>query len=215
METLDNTEELASQKDALKIYLDSLLKCSQAPSIIETEELVTQLSPAEELYHSVLSEINEADEHIKTPRWATEYFSCMPVTVAGITLLVPLRHVRTVMPFPQKIELMDDVPEWIMGGMNNSARHVKIIDTRKIAFQKMDVPKQIEPPSQLVIIGDGKWGLTCDAVSKVHQLNRDEVQWRAKTSDRRWIAGISDAHRLAIIDVKRIEFAMALESRLV
>jgi len=215
METLENTEELASQKDALKIYLDSLLKCSETSSVIESEESVAQVTPTEKLYNSVFAEINHTDEHIRTPSWATEYFSCLPVTVTGITLFLPLRHVRTVMPFSQKIDLVEDAPEWIMGGLNSSAKHLKIIDLQKIAYQKMDAPEQVELASQLVLIGDGKWGLTCDAVGKVHQLNRNEVLWRAKTTERRWISGLSSVHHLAIIDIKRIEFAMALESRLV
>jgi len=215
METLDNTEELASQKDALKIYLDSLLKSSETPSIVESEESVAQVTPSEKIYNSVLAEINHTDEHIRTPSWATEYFSCLPVTVAGITLFLPLRHVRTVMPFSQKVDLVKDAPEWIMGGVNTSAKHLKIIDLQKIAYQKMETPEQTEPALQLVLIGDGKWGFTCDAVGKVHQLNRDEVQWRAKSAERRWVAGVSNTHRLAIIDIKRIEFAMALESHLV
>jgi len=215
MEALDNSEELASQKDALKIYLDSLLKSSEDVPVVEPEQCVTQVTPTEALYHSVIAEINQTDEHIRTPNWASEYFSCLPITVAEITLFLPLRHVRTVMPFTQKIDFVKDAPEWIMGKVNNSTKHLKIIDMQKVAYQKMESPKQIEPASQLVLIADGKWGLTCDAVGKVHQLNQNEMQWRAKSTERRWVAGVSNTHRLAIIDVKRIEFAMALESRLV
>ena len=215
METLDNTEELASQKDALKIYLDSLLNCTETSSITESEESFTPVTPTEALYNAELEEIVNTDSHIKMPVWATEYFSCLPITVAEITLFLPLRQLRTVMPFSQKIDFFEDTPEWIMGGINNSTKNVKIIDLQKIVYQNMEAPEHVEPASQLVIIGDGKWGLACDAVGKVHQLNREEVQWRARKTQRRWIAGISNTHRLAIVDVKRIEFAMALESRLV
>jgi len=215
METLDKTEELASQKDALKIYLDSLLNFTQTSSIAESEENFTPLTPTEAFYSAELEEIINTVDHIKAPVWATEYFSCLPITVAGITLFLPLRQVRTVMPFTQKIDIFEDAPEWIMGSISNSTKNVKIIDLRKIVYQNMETPQQTEPASQLVLIGGGKWGLACDAVGKVHQLNREEVQWRARKTKRRWIAGISNTHGLTIVDVKRIEFAMALESRLV
>jgi chemotaxis signal transduction protein len=208
MEAIEKNEELASQNDAVKLYLDALL--NNGVDIVPEE-----LTPTELLSNAILEEIKNSKEQIKRPRWATEYFSCLPITIAGISLLIPLRQVRTVISMREEVVPIEEMPEWIMGSITNSHRQIKVIDTEKIVYQNEEFPEQVEPASQLVLINDGKWGLTCDAVGKMQQLSQSDLTWRAKTTSRRWIAGVSNKHKLPVIDIKRIEFALALESQLV
>ncbi|HFE36962.1 MAG TPA: hypothetical protein ENK06_00905 [Gammaproteobacteria bacterium] len=213
METLEKAG-LAPQEDALQLYLRSLLD----ETSLLSEEAAAHGEASENssmtLFDLILKESRETDEHIKRPRWATDYFSCLPVKVGATTLFVPLRQVRTVVPLKQNIHPLEGVPEWVTGSMVSFSRNLRVVDLQKIIQQ--DLPGQVNAAtgtaSQLVIINDGKSGISCHEVEKVQQLNVEDVVWRAKNAKRRWVSGVSVKHERVIVDGRRIEFAMAMES---
>lgn len=207
METLE--DEIVLQENALKYYLESLLCASSEASI----EIPEPESPQPELllFDSVLQESNSADEQIKVPAWGKNSFSCLPITIGSVTLLVPLRQVRTVLPLRSNITPLTDVPNWMKGVMENFSRSINVVDMQKIVYQDADFSHQAET-SQLIVINSGKSGLSCHEVGKVKRLNTEDITWRAKNSARRWIAGVSLTHKLAIVDIRRIEFAIIMKS---
>ncbi len=211
MEILE--DEIVLQENALKHYLDSLLCASTNTSneVPEPELPLPELLQSDQLFDSMLRESNSADEQIKVPAWGKNSFSCLPMTVGSITLLIPLRQVRTVLPLRSKISPLAHVPNWIRGVMDNFSRSINVVDMQKIIYHDADFSHQ-EDTSQLVVINSGKSGLSCHEVGKVKLLNTEDITWRAKNSTRRWIAGVSLAHKLAIIDIRRIEFAITMRS---
>ena len=86
---------------------------------------------------------------------------------------------------------------------------------QKIIFQVSDFLAEPFKPSKLVLINEGDWGIACEKVGKVEQMDRDDIYWRSKKAEERWIAGNSKKVNSVIIDIKRIEYALATERPLV
>ena len=214
METLER-KELAPQEDALKLYLNSLLGDREQLPIVDDDECSSKNNQSTQLFDCFLKESNNSSEHIKRPRWAMDFFSCLPVTIGSAIIFIPLRQVRTVVPLKQNITPIKDVPDWIKGSMSSFSRSLKVVDMQKIIQPDVDFSQQTEEPSQLVLLNDGTSGISCHGVGKVSQLSVNDVIWRSKNATRRWIAGVSMTHKLIIIDARRIEYALAMESPLV
>ena len=213
---LQKTKNFVSQKDVLQNYLNSLL--NEFPDSMIIDESRPKFTPTETLYHSVLTEIENAEEHLKPLRWATEYFSCLPITVDEVTLLVPLRQVRMVLPLSDDIQVINELPSWMNGSLERSTKHIKVVDMKQIAYRlipEFSKPPEVKKDARLVVINEGKWGIDCDSVGKVQQLDLSDIRWRGSDSSYRWVAGLSIKHQLAVVDTKRVEFAMALERPLV
>jgi len=218
MDPVKESDTLASQEDAVEIYLHSLLAEQVITNEPSDDELIAA-STSEDITRKVLRramyDANSVDDSIKTPAWAEKHFSCLPIDVSGITLYLPLRQVRTVKAFPESIEVDPMSPDWVMGKCITSKKTITVIDIQKIIFQASDLLAEPIIPSKLVLINGGDWGIACEQVGNVQQLSCEEINWRSKNAEQHWIAGSSKKHMTAIIDTKRIEFAMAIQRSLV
>lgn len=228
-------EMLVSQEDALKQYLDSLLCGGEIEPAKDnvTESVLMRRQISNLLFDEVCSEATAAEERIKPPSWATDFFSCLPILVGSVTLLIPLKQIRTVMPIRQSIIPLEGAPRWVSGTIDSFSQQMTIVDLEKMVDlgQAAELEQTVEPEktlnetkasadnddnenalSQLVLTHTGSLGLGCHEVDKVQQLNPEDVIWRAKHSTRRWAVGVSMKHQLVIVDTRRIAFALSMLS---
>ncbi len=62
---------------------------------------------------------------------------------------------------------------------------------------KSDVQKQV------LLVGDGSWGLVCDDASKILTLYSDQIQWDGDSVHGAWCAGTVKESMCTLLDVDK------------
>ena len=95
-----------------------------------------------------------------------------------------------------------------------------VIDTARLVFardrrsQAADLAGEAGEPGHILMVEDGRWGLTCDRLGEVVELSPDAVRWRSGRTARRWLAGTVLDQMCALLDVEMLA-RMAVEDEVV
>ena len=175
-------------RDALRGYLDSLLREATAPT------------PAAEAGQPGLPPSTEAPAAAgQPPAWAGEGFEALLFDVGGLRLAVPLVRLHAVLPWSDRVTGVPGQPAWSMGLTRHRGRSIRVLDTAVLVASGRAAPAAPRP-SHLLVVGDGGWGLACDGIGDVVRLRPEEVRWRGLQGRRPWLAGTL-MHRLcALLD---------------
>ncbi|MDH5435291.1 MAG: chemotaxis protein CheW [Gammaproteobacteria bacterium] len=178
--------------------------------VVEKKTVV--VTPVEEVVEVVQE--THAPTKSDRPDYANEPFEALLFKVSGVKLAVPLKELNGILEWPETITEMPGHAPWFLGIVKNLETSVNLIDTALIVVpEKLRQAFPIEAGQRcqrIVLIGDGKWGLACDAVEEVITLEPTSVRWRTSRTKRRWLAGTVIEHMSALIDPE--EFAALLTS---
>lgn len=139
------------------------------------------------------------------PDWARGEFQCLLFRVAGLTLALPLARLGGVLPWDgAAVTPMPNHQAWFLGLREHLGRRVRLIDVAQVVLPP-DRRAALAPPGSgrlgnVILIGDGGWGLACDAVDEVITLSPDAVKWRSREGSRLWLAGTVIKEMCALID---------------
>lgn len=188
---------VVAEKEALSLYLEALLR--EAPA--EPEQPVAVEAPA-----AVASPLQASSPVVEEgpPEWGRETFQALLFKVGGLMLAVPLIELSGVLEWrPETVTPLPGHVPWYLGLTQYRERSVPVVDTAQLVMpedrQDSLVPWQ-ERLRHVVFIGNGRWGLACDALAEVITLRSDEVRWRSQRTKRRWLAGTVIAHMCALLD---------------
>lgn len=204
--SVDTKEEaltLLDQELALGAYLESLLRvpveASQAPGARQSERV------------TAVVESPSTDDALSVPapasrQWAQGRFPCLRFKVAGLTLAVSLERLNGVLPWPADgVNPMPGHAPWFLGLLAHQGRQIKVIDTAWHVLpqdrrEELTTERDMARLKNIVVIGDGQWGLACDTVDEVMNLEPEAVKWRSAGGKRPWLAGTVIAHMCALLD---------------
>ncbi len=162
-----------------------------------------------------VSEVADAEGEAEIPDWGRELFQALFFQVGALRLAVPLTELQSVVPWGDvDVTPTPNRPDWFLGLMRYRERNVRVIDTATMVLppDKRDTPEAQADPGQILIVGDGTWGLACHSIGDVVKLSPEEVKWRsARTTRRPWLAGTVIGHLCALVDTDA--FASMLENR--
>ncbi|MCP1675581.1 purine-binding chemotaxis protein CheW [Natronocella acetinitrilica] len=210
----DDTTVLTDSRVAIRDYLDALL--SEVPSDFPDEEdeqassLVVVESPPTPLETQPLEETVAAEQppaaapdEALVPSWGQGLFQALFFNVGELRLAVALTELHSVVPVEDvDITPMPGQPEWQIGLMRYRDRNVRVIDTATMVLP----PNRRPPlggeaaPTQILVVGDGAWGLACHGIGDVVKLDSDEVRWRSRQGKRPWLAGTVIGHLSALVE---------------
>ncbi len=183
---------LLEQESALGKYLDDMLhRATQVELVpeanIEAEidnsllpaELLVEPEPVEtETLDSVESHAEEKVEigtksHALTP----ENFpiQCLMFKVGENLLSIPLIEMQNVVKWHNKLTRLPNEPHWILGILKFRDNNVRVVDSAEILQIRRDIDQD---PVHILVLGNEKWGITCDQVDKVMTVYYDDVQWK-------------------------------------
>lgn len=190
------------QQLALGVYLQALLRPPPAavPQTVRSE-VVTDAAPAP----AVAAEGGCGPAAAVRPEWAQDAFQCLLFRVAGLTLALPLARLSGVLPWENAaVAPMPNHQPWFLGLREHLGRRVRLIDVAQVVLPE-DRRAALAPPDggrlgKVILIGDGGWGLACDAVAEVITLAPDAVKWRSQAGSRPWLAGTVIKEMCALID---------------
>jgi purine-binding chemotaxis protein CheW len=211
---------LAAPQQALWDYLDTLLQeipkdppASEAqaevqdwdPEALEPARPIRSVpapAPARIVQAEAPPEPCEMPAAVATPAWARNDFQALLFSVGKLTLAVPLLTLHSVLDWPEDgVTPMPHQPGWCLGLFRYRERNVRIIDTGKLVIPPdRQTLRSDEPARHILIVGDGRWGLACDAIGSVVTLSEEGVRWRKADRSRPWLAGTVLEHLCALLD---------------
>ncbi|MDH5259451.1 MAG: chemotaxis protein CheW, partial [Gammaproteobacteria bacterium] len=194
-----------------KVEIKQELKTHLTPQL--TTELTSQLTP--NFTQSVVSAVEKPLELLSvgnTPLWAMEEARCLLVKVAGLKVFIPASYISSIKNVTNLLKPSSKMPTWIyelVDEEDDDADAIQIINTQKLIFNGVKI-RRIQPDSRtyVVLIDDGSWGLSCDAIGEVVSLKSEDITWRSENTKRRWLAGTSSGNGAVILNVNQIESAL-------
>ncbi|RMG56698.1 MAG: chemotaxis protein CheW [Gammaproteobacteria bacterium] len=209
---------LVEQHHALDAYLDSLLAEATEP-VAETPEpavalqvVVDQPAPVEAPAEPALSEVaHPAPEAVPRPEpatrpdWAEGRFQCLIFHVQGLKLAVPLARLNGILPWDEDITRLPGRAPHLVGLVKSHGETVRVVDTTRLVLPPDRQPPAIgeagrEAPSHIILVGQRRWGLSCDGLADTVTLEPDAVHWRGSRGKRPWLAGTVIDHMCALLD---------------
>jgi len=178
------------------------------PSIdIPLVETIVETKTVEEVSPDVTSKPEIQSEAVNTEIDIPDLpFQALMFKVAGLTLAVRLVELSGVLEWDetQMTEMPGHSP-FYMGLRQYLGKSIPIVDTARLVFPAdklvaLAADNPIERVKRIVLIDDGKWGLACDEIAEVVDLNGDDVKWRPNRSKRKWMAGTVIQHMCALVD---------------
>lgn len=209
---IPRAQTLVDERHALDVYLEALLR--EIPDVIEEPPVAPAVvAPAPAAApQPVIAAAPAAPA--PQPEWGRQRFQAMLFRTAGLTLAVPLVELSGVQEWePASVTPLPRHVDWFLGLVRYRGRSVPVIDTALLVLPQDRRTRLAGTPAdrltRIVFIGEGDWGLACDAVAEVITLESDQVRWRSTRTTRGWLAGTVIEHMCALIDPSA--FARLLE----
>ncbi len=206
---LAKTQTLVDERQALDVYLEALLR--EVPDAVEDEPAPAVVAETPRPAAVVTAPTAPAaaaaaaPQPTPVPEWGQRRFQAMLFRIAGLTLAVPLVELSGVQewsaspvtPLPRHVD-------WFLGLVRYRGRSVPVVDTALLVLPQDRRALLSGTPDErftrIVFIGEGDWGLACDAVAEVVTLEPDQVRWRTSRTTRGWLAGTVIEHMCALIE---------------
>jgi len=178
----------------------------------ETQVQVQPEVPVEAVVEQALNiredaPIQEQDEQpsaepLQRPEWAGSEIKVLVVRVGDLRLGVPLVCLNSIAPMPQDtaVTQVPAQPDWHRGVMQHRDSKLVIVDLPDL-LQLRSGERQ---PGYLLVIGDGHYGLACDALEEPVTVSADALNWRQADDRRNWMWGMLPEHMCLLLDVDGI-----------
>lgn len=131
-----------------------------------------------------------------------EEFQVLFFEVMGVTFAVPLAQLGGIHQITELSHLIGR-PDWYLGLQNNREIKIDALDTAKwIMPQSIKDEDYKEDYQYLVMLGESKWGLACNALAGTETLTSDRIRWRETAGKRPWLSGMVKEKMCALIHVE-------------
>ncbi|WP_281544055.1 chemotaxis protein CheW [Grimontia sp. SpTr1] len=224
VETVVDTEVAVEAETAVEQELETMVE-TEVDTVVEeafdteviTEpevEVAIEETVAEEVAETVDIETDtayepetQAEEDVAPP-WqniASEYaFQVLFFESFGVTYAVPLAELGGIHRLEDCNHLIGR-PDWYLGLQTERDQQLDVVDTAKwVMPEKIADNNHRDDYSYIVILGDSKWGLACNALLGTESLNGEQVRWREQAGKRPWLAGLVKEKMCALIHVEAL-----------
>lgn len=143
-----------------------------------------------------------------TPPWkniAFEYaFQVLFFESVNVIYAVPLAELGGIHRLANCSYLLGR-PNWHLGLQIEQKKQIDVVDTAKwVMSEKIAGNSHRDDYNYVVMLGDSKWGLACNALLGTELLNKEEVKWREQAGKRPWLAGLVKGRMCALIHVEAL-----------
>ena len=131
-------------------------------------------------------------------------FQALFFEVAGLKLAVPLKSLGGIHQWQTPNRIFGKSP-WYLGIMSNREESLNVVDTALWVMPEKytDEMAATLKYQYLIMLGESKWGLSCERLVTTEILSPDDVQWRRNNAGKRpWLAGVVRDKMCAILDVE-------------
>lgn len=146
--------------------------------------------------------IVEKDTASALPVWAKQPFKVLVVQVGNLRVAVPLLMLNGIAPLQanQVTTNMPGQPAWHRGVMRHRQSKLVLMDLARL----LDLRAGEQQPSFLLLIGDGQFGVQCDALEEPVEVEAQQVDWRAQSGKNDWKFGMLREQMCVLLDPEGI-----------
>jgi len=228
---LSSNDQLIEQEDAVGMYLSALLidevqentsyVIDNYTDIIQQQDIVeTKDEIQDETLTIVDKELTVTDDTSKDqtkhviPEFLNSGFQALSFRVSNIKLCVPLQQLNGIIEWNGGITRLPGQASWCVGIMRTRGRNVSVVDLSGILHNTSSNGLVSGEPGKksvqyVLLVGNGKWGLSCDSVNNISTLYADDINWRTCGADK-LIMGTVVEHMNLVLNVD--EFVRRLEN---
>jgi purine-binding chemotaxis protein CheW len=192
--------------ELLATRVESVVVPVIVPAPVVAPPVITPVAPAPAVEIRTQVAVETTPDEPR-PDWASEPFPCLLLKVHGLSLALPLVKLNRILPWAEPT-LIPGYAAWLLGvlRLDGLERNLKVVDTAALVMPERLGQAALDEAiyQHVVMIGDGEWGLTCEAVSNVITIDPAKVRWRTSRSKRPWLAGTVVEHLCALLDAERL-----------
>lgn len=219
MSTADHKQQvqLAKADQALYGLLESLLAEVPAEDVQTKDKKVLNkveplpleldvVEPQQELRQKLdTSTLGEKKQEY--PSWARGDFSALLFSVGGLRMAVPLILLNGITRQPENISQLPGQPDWHLGVTSHRDEKLVVVDLMRLLKLKV-VEAQKRADGYLLVVGDGRFGLHCDAIETPVKLTASDVKWSQNKEKTPWLEGVLPEQMCALVNIETIESAL-------
>lgn len=129
-------------------------------------------------------------------------FQVLFFEVMGVMFAVPLAQLGGIHQITELSHLIGR-PDWYLGLQNSREKKIDALDTAKwVMPQSIKDDSYKEDYQYLVMLGESKWGLACNALAGTETITSDKIRWRKTAGKRPWLSGMVKEKMCALIHVE-------------
>ncbi|KXF81322.1 chemotaxis protein CheW [Enterovibrio coralii] len=192
-------EELATETlEAEAVYVEETVTVEEEVVVDATSDVDTDTE----------METESAVEEETSPPWKNivpeHGFQVLFFESFGVTYAVPLAELGGIHKLEECNHLIGR-PDWYLGLQTEREQQLDVVDTAKwVMPEKITDNSHRDGYSYIVLLGDSKWGLACNALLGTESLNGEQVRWREQAGKRPWLAGLVKQKMCALIHVEAL-----------
>ncbi|MFC1684915.1 chemotaxis protein CheW [Pseudomonadota bacterium] len=204
-------QALSGYLEALLGEVDEYREEPQEPKPAVVAEAIPEEVPAPAIpeVQAVVTEPESTVEPPELPDWGQAPFQCLLFKARGLTLAVPLVVLNSIAEWKEGDELLNlpGQPDWHLGVLKHRGQQVTIMDTTRLIMPervRMAEGDDLETPSHILIVGNGRWGLQCEKLLKPIMIQPDQVRWCQQKDKPSWMAGTLPDQLCILLDVNAL-----------
>lgn len=130
--------------------------------------------------------------------------------VGGVTLVAPLDRLAGIVEWDGELNTVPGTPPHVLGLLSHQGRNVRVVDTGCLIGGEGEATRESPAAGYVVLLDDSDYGLACDQVREMIEVDPLEVRWRRGGVRRLWFAGILSEHMCALLDIDELTRYLSL-----
>jgi purine-binding chemotaxis protein CheW len=208
------TDRLVGHAAALGSLLDALLAevpaytpgevstvTSEAPSPAQCGTTAGPRPTAELNPHEVPPLTHAQAGEAEPPVWARNGFRALLFRIGDLDFAIPLLMLRAVARLELPLRQVPQQPAWHRGVTHYRGDALAVADLGVL----LGIAAGCEAPRYLLLLGDGRVAIGCDALGEAPGLDAGAVRWRRGGDDKAWFAGLLSAQMCVLLDATAID----------
>lgn len=200
----ERREQLLQADDALMRYLDALLR--EIPEAPTGEDAVPAAPVQETLPPAPQPDVPESaapPESHPAPALAEspDMFKGLLFDVGGVTLAAPLDGLAGIIEWNGELNTVPGTPRHVLGLLSHQGRNVRVVDAGRLIVSGDEAMREAPTGGYVVLLANSDFGLACDQVREMVDVDPAEVRWRRGNVRRSWFAGIISERMCALLDI--------------
>lgn len=160
------------------------------------ELLLPKVKPASK--QSVATEQAAPAVDAGLPEYFDQPFQCLFFKAGGSEFAVPLVSLSGIIKWDGKAGKLPGQPNWHRGVINYRNGKLSLVDLTVL----LGMDRPLESGKGFVLaIDEGRFGLICESVYRPLTLRKEQVKWRQKRADRRWMLGTLREQLCPLVDM--------------
>ncbi len=219
MKKANNEQVMASENQALDLYLGSLY--NDSPAMGEgggCPAPVTPVDGADEIEDGTKDPVDEnrtgAHEGSVTLSEGMESPHKNPMKVllfnlCGLKMAISMDDLDDIEKLPENLAAVPKNMPLYLGLLQTGNRRIPVVDlARLILPERLREQHNSSSFQQILIVGGHHWGLACNEVGEVATIDASMVNWRIERKTRKWLAGTIGSFGSALLDTVALQYLL-------